>query len=145
MPGKIASNLRPVPVPDDLTRPFWEAAKERRLVIQQCQKCKTYWHPPQYQCQTCESRDLKWEPVSGKGSIYSYTRIHDSPLKAFLPALPYCVVHVELAEQPWLLYTCNMASTDLDDIRIGAPVEVMFEEISRGMLLPDFQIARPRS
>jgi hypothetical protein len=141
MSDKIDSQLRPTPVPDGLTKPFWDAAKERRFVIQRCQKCKTYWHPPQFQCQTCNARDLRFEAVSGRGRIYTHILIHDSQLKAFREVLPYYVVHIELEEQPWLLYQCNMPTTAHKEIKMGAPVEVYFEEISGGMVLPEFQIA----
>jgi len=144
VPGKIQSSLRPVPVPDDLTRPYWDGAKERRLVIQRCQECKTYWHPPLHQCMRCESRNLTFEQVSGQGRIYSCIRVHDSQIKAFVDALPYFVVHVELDEQPWLLVTCNMAEADPSEIEIGATVEVTFEEISEGHFLPDFKPAAHR-
>ena len=141
MPGRIPSEARPVPVPDDRTRPYWEAAKERRLDIQRCQQCRYYLHPPRFRCQECGSDDLKFEPVSGRGKIYTYTSIHDTQLKGFVPALPYYVVQVELAEQPWLLIACNMADTDPSAIKIGAPVEVTFEEIGEGMVIPEFKPA----
>ena len=133
---------RPVPVPDDLTRPYWESAKEHRLTIQCCQACQNYFHPPVQQCPDCESHDLKFEAVSGRGTIYSYTRIHDTRLKGFEPALPYPVVQVELAEQPGLLVICNMAETDPSAIKVGAVVEVVFEEIDAGMVLPDFRLVK---
>ena len=136
--GRIVDNLRPLPVPDDLTRPFWDAAKQGRLAIQRCQQCGTYQHPPLHQCDNCESRDLRFEDVSGRGTIYTFTRLHAVRLKAFQPALPYAVVHVELAEQPWLLLTANMAGTEPGDIAIGAAVQVTFVDIGDGMVLPDF-------
>ena len=144
MPGKIQSNLRPVPVPDDLTRPYWDGARERRLMIQRCQTCRTYWHPPLHQCMLCESGKLEFEQVSGRGRIYTYIRVHDSQIKAFVDALPYFVVEVELEEQPWLLVTCNMAEADPSQIEIGAPVDATFEEITEGFFLPDFKPATHR-
>jgi uncharacterized OB-fold protein len=139
--GRIVDSLRPLPVPDDLTRPFWDAAKQGRLAIQRCHECRTYQHPPLHQCDNCESRDLRFERVSGRGTIYTFTRLHAVRMKAFEPALPYAVVSVELAEQPWLLLTANMAGTDPEGIAIGAAVQVTFVDIGDGIVLPDFVLA----
>jgi uncharacterized OB-fold protein len=67
--------------------------------------------------------------------------VHLSQQKAFVNALPFPVVHVELEEQPWLLIRGNMADTDPSDITVGAPVELTFIEISDGWVLPDFKLA----
>jgi uncharacterized OB-fold protein len=137
----IVDSLRPLPVADELTRPFWDAAREGRLVIQRCQECGTYFHPPLPRCDICESSDLRFETVSGRGTVYSFTRLHMARLAAFADATPYAVVAVELVEQPWLLFTCNMDSTDSGALTIGAPVEAIFVDIGDGLVIPDFRIA----
>ena len=64
-----------VPDPNDaLSRGFWEAAREGRLVVQQCRDCPTVQHPPEVLCHTCHSFDLGWKEVSGRATIYSFTR-----------------------------------------------------------------------
>src|SRR5947208_13694504 len=99
-PSLIADRSRPLPVPDEVTGPFWDAARQRRLAIQRCQRCATYFHPPLPACDVCESDDLRFETVSGRGTIYSFTWLHAAALDAFKAASPYAVVRVELAEQP---------------------------------------------
>jgi uncharacterized OB-fold protein len=138
----IVDELRPLPVADDLTRPFWDAAREGRLAIQRCAQCRTYFHPPVPRCDVCESPELQFETVSGRGVIYSFTRLHASRLEAFAAAGAYALVSVELAEQPWLLLTCNMNETEPAAITIGAPIEVTFVQIGDGVVLPDFKLAR---
>ncbi|HEV7679176.1 MAG TPA: OB-fold domain-containing protein [Candidatus Dormibacteraeota bacterium] len=139
--GRIAGALRPLPVADDLTRPYWDAAREGRLAIQRCQACGTRHHPPLPFCDICDGRDLRFETVSGRATIYTYTVVHANGMPAFAGATPYAIVEVELAEQPGLLLTCNMDTTPLEDVRIGAPVEVDFLDIGDGMVLPDFRLA----
>ena len=34
-------------VPDDLTAPFWDAANQSKLVIQNCRACNRLQHPPE--------------------------------------------------------------------------------------------------
>jgi uncharacterized protein len=138
--GRIADDLRPLPVANDLTRPYWDAARVGRLDLQRCQACRTLFHPPLPFCDICDGRDLRFETVSGRGTIYTFTVIHANKMPAFEAATPYAVVEVELAEQPGLLITCNMDGTALEDIRIGAAVEVAFVDIGDGMMLPDFRL-----
>src|SRR5919106_5189258 len=64
---------RPIPVPNELTKPFWDAAKQGVLALQRCQACGHFQHPPYATCVNCISTDLKFEPVTGKGAIYSYS------------------------------------------------------------------------
>ena len=139
--GKIIDELRPLPVPNDVTRPFYEACKQGRLDIRRCAKCGTFAHPPLPYCDICDSREMKWETVSGKGTIYTYTRIHANRTPAFDGATPYAIVDVELAEQPGLILTCNMAGTPFEKIQIGAPVEVTFIDIGDDIVIPDFKLA----
>jgi hypothetical protein len=58
-----ATSKKPVPLPDELSRPFWDAAKERRLVIQRCSSCGHYNHPPRRFCDACLAQDLRFEPI----------------------------------------------------------------------------------
>ncbi|MBO0740991.1 MAG: hypothetical protein J2P51_06155, partial [Hyphomicrobiaceae bacterium] len=62
---------RPVPVPNEWTRPFWEAARRGSLELQRCQSCRSFQHPPYATCVKCVSVDLKFEPVRGVGSIHA--------------------------------------------------------------------------
>ncbi len=61
---------RPAPVPNDLTKPFWDACNEQQLVLQNCTACERLHYPPTQQCDTCGSSDeLEWKKVQGKGHI----------------------------------------------------------------------------
>jgi uncharacterized protein len=131
---------RTVPAPDELTAPYWEASNRNQLAIQRCKACKTYQHPALGVCFTCGSDDLGYERVSGRGTIYSYTITYDARTPAFTARQPYALVWIELVEQARLRILANMPQTPLDAVRIGAPVEVYFEEIAPGVKLPQFQL-----
>lgn len=136
--------VRPIPVPDELTSPFWDAARAGRLAIQRCQACSTYYQPPVRECYTCAADGkpsaLLFEDVSGKGSIYTFTLVHDSRIKAFQEILPYPLVQIELAEQKGIILFGNMPETPVTDLHIGAAVEVFFLDIGNNLKLPDFRI-----
>ena len=131
---------KPIPAGDDLSRHFWEAASEDRLEIQRCQNCRRYHQPPVGICPFCHSVDLRYEAVSGLGTIYTYTVTHDARTPAFAAVQPYAVVWVELDEQPRLRLISNMPGTPLDKVQIGSRVEVFFEEIEPGHKLPEFRL-----
>ena len=69
---------KPLPKPTETSRPFWEAAKQHRLQLQQCGTCKAFIYYPRDRCPRCLSESLAWRPVSGKGKVYSYTIVHNA-------------------------------------------------------------------
>jgi len=135
-----ASSNKPVPLPDDLSRPFWDAAKERRLAIQRCGSCGYYNHPPRRFCDTCLAQDLRFEPVSGRGIVYTFTVMHQRDVAGFEEDAPFINVVVELIEQPQLLMVSNLPITERAKVTIGAVVEVDFEDRGQGVVVPQFHI-----
>ena len=81
---------------DALTVPFWEAAAQRRLVIQRCRACGARQHYPRPFCLRCESAAVEWSEVSGRGIVYSMTTVHLAVLPELPP--PFVVAIVELDE-----------------------------------------------
>ncbi len=64
-----------IPVPDALSKPFWDAVNQRRLVLQHCAACDRLQYPPQQACQVCNSAaGLTWKEVEGRGHIASLHR-----------------------------------------------------------------------
>ena len=129
---------KPLPMPDDLTRPFWDAARERRLEIQRCSACGYYNHPPRPLCDACGLEDLAFEPVSGRGSIYSYTVMRQRNVKGFEDDVPYVNIIIELDEQPMLFMITYMPGSESDKAQIGQRVQVVYEE-REGVVLPQFE------
>jgi len=131
---------KPVPVADDLTGPFWDAAKERRLVVQRCGSCGYYNHPPRPYCDACSAQELRFEPVSGRGVIYSFTVMHQRDVAGFEDEAPFINIVVELSEQPRLLMVSNLALSERAKVKIGAAAEVYFEDRGEGVVIPQFRI-----
>jgi uncharacterized OB-fold protein len=131
---------KPVPAPDELSRPFWEAAKERRLMIQRCGSCGYYNHPPRPFCDACLGQELRFEPVSGRGVVYTFTVMHQRDVAGFEEDAPFINLVVELAEQPKLLMVSNLPIAERANVRIGAPVQVDFEDRGEGVVVPQFRI-----
>lgn len=130
---------KPVPVVDELSEPFWEGAKQHRLVVQRCAECGYYNHPPRPACDNCSSQRLEFVPVSGRGTIYTYTVMHQKNVAGFEDEIPYINIVVELDEQPALLMVSNLPHADLDRVRIGGRAEVWFEERGPELVVPQFK------
>jgi hypothetical protein len=124
--------------PDEITQGYWDAVSQRKLAIQQCVHCKTFRHLPTPTCPKCYSFDFEYTEVSGKGTVFSYT----IPYHPVHPALrehgPYNVVTVTLDDAPVRLVS-NLVGVANEDIKIGMPVEVLFEEQAPGVLIPRFK------
>lgn len=140
MDVRVQADPRPVPAPDDVTRFYWEAAANHRLVLQRCRACQKMQFPPEICCVHCQAEDFEAAETTGRGVIYSYSVV-DRPLHAgFVDALPYVVALVELDDQPGLRILTNLVGFPAEtQLRCGLPVEVTFEE--RGSVtLPQFRL-----
>jgi uncharacterized OB-fold protein len=128
---------RPIPEVDAQLAPFFAAAKEGRLVVQRCSQCGAYRFPPRELCSGCLSTASTWVEVAGRGEIFSYNVMHQVYHPAFAAEVPYAVVVVKLAEGPKMI--SNLVDCPVDEIRIGMPVEVVFEPLSDTVTLPKFR------
>lgn len=134
--------LRPLPLADDASEGFWAAARAGRLEIQRCGACGHWNHAPSMACAKCGSFDLAYHPVSGKGTLFSWTTIKEPPAPGFRGKVPLIVGVIELAEQPHLLLVANVLEADEAQLRLGMPLEVTFETVSEECTLPQFRPAR---
>ena len=97
-------------------------------------------HPPQALCLGCGSGDLSFQPVSGKGRIHSFAIMRHDHYPSFRDRLPYVNLWVELDEQPFLIVIANLLEAAPEEAAIGKPVEVVFQEISDEITLPQFRL-----
>jgi uncharacterized protein len=143
MPPKqptVETSQKPLPAIDELTKPFWQAVAQHQLMIQRCQTCSYFNHPPRPLCDACLSQQLEFVAVSGRGTVYSYTIMHQPNIAGFEKEVPYINVLVELDEQPRLFMVSYLPMSESDKIRIGGRVEVTFEKVSDEVTLPQFRL-----
>ena len=131
----------PRPIPEFDAQEFWEGCNRGELLMQRCASCKTFRWLPQPMCPSCHSIEREWVRVSGKGTVYSYTIITHPVHPAARSRVPYNVAQVQLEEDPQLILITNLVGVPNEDIRIGMPVQVVFEEHSPGVMLPKFERA----
>lgn len=130
-----------VPAPDQETKPYWDAAKQHELRVQQCSNCKTFRHPPTKMCSNCYSEESQWVKVSGKGKLYSFINIHQPVLFQWRDDVPYNVVQVQLDEDPGIIVVGNVPGVAYTDLKVGAPVKVIFDDVTDEITMPRWALA----
>ena len=127
--------------PDDLTRPFWDAANEDRLVIQNCTTCERLQHPPARVCVECGSGvGLEWKEMTGRGRIYHYGVVYDCPIRLLQDEQPFNVAVIMLDDDPGIQMYSHLPGTPVDEVPVGAPVEVVFEATANGQKVPEWRV-----
>jgi uncharacterized OB-fold protein len=127
----------PPPMADAITLPWWQAAAERRLVVQRCTACDHTRLPPAPVCPECRSDASDWEEVSGRGEVYTYTLVH-RPIAAGQD-LPFVIAVVALEAAGGVRMISNLVGVDPDDVAIGLPVELVWEDMSADLAIPRFR------
>jgi len=118
---------RPVPAPDGLDAPYWQAAAEGRLVLQRCNNCGAWQWGPEWTCHKCHSFDLAFAEVPREARIYSYERVWHPVHPALNEQGPYIVVLVEFPEHDGARMVGNLLGDPRQAVEIGAPVRAVFE------------------
>jgi uncharacterized OB-fold protein len=128
-----------LPTIEPETRPFWEAAKDGRLLIGRCRPCaKAYYYPRPF-CPTCWSEDVELVEASGRGAVYTYSTVFMNDLPPFNERLPYVAAMVDLEEG--VRISTNLVDCEPKDLRVGMAVEVTFQPISPEVSIPVFRPA----
>ncbi len=132
----MSERLAPSMTPD--TQFFWDGAKEHRLLIQQCDACHRFRHPPRPMCPDCNS--LQWTAVdaSGQATVFSFVMPRHPQYPWFEP--DYIVALVELEEGVRLV--TNLVDVAPAEVSVGMAVTVRFDEFDGGLVLPMFRPTR---
>lgn len=123
---------------DPWTEPFWQAAKQERLVAACCARCGTFRMPPTPFCPTCQSQETTWPQLPGTGRIYSFAICTRSPF-ADVEDFLYAPAVIELDGAPGVRLVSNVIDVAVDAIQIGTRVGVVWNSITDGWKLPLFR------
>jgi uncharacterized OB-fold protein len=128
---------KPLPVITDDNREYWDYCQAHELRMQQCHDCGHVRFPASIICPKCHSMEAEWVKLSGRGKIYSFVvyRVPYDP--SYANDLPYDVAVIELDEGPRM--ESNVTGINVEDIKVGMPVEVYFDDIAAGVSLPRFR------
>jgi uncharacterized protein len=125
----IDAARRPQPPANPLSRPYWEAAAQGRLLLQYCAACGLPRHYPRLLCSACYSDRVEWRQAAISGQVHSWTVAHHAFHPAFKHDLPYTLVTIDLDAGVRALGRWAGAQTP----RIGQPVQGEFQPHDAGV------------
>jgi uncharacterized protein len=122
MNANVAADQVPKPghVSTPLTEPYWEAANNGVLLLQNCRDCENVQHYPRNICVRCWSHNLDWKPATGIGTVWTFTIVSIPGHPGWNVEVPYVLALVELAEGPRLM--TNIIGCDPNDVAVGQEV-----------------------
>ncbi len=114
---------------DHRNKHFYGALLQRQLVAARCAACGTWHTPLRSMCPECWSTDVAVIPVSGQGSIFTFTTLHQGPPD---PDVTYSrhwpIAAVEVVEQPGLRFASTIVDCPPERVRVGLEVELTWIE-----------------
>ena len=135
-----------IPVADELTKPFWDAINEKKLVLQSCSSCGRLQYPIRPNCWSCGKDRLGWRQIeaSKDGKIYGHILetmvVHDTRVVRRKGDVPFNVSVISLDEDPSINFLANLPGTTAHEAPQGAPVELIFEELEPGTFIHDWKV-----
>jgi uncharacterized OB-fold protein len=132
--------VKPAPPVDPWTRPYWDAARENRLLLQYCPACKKHIFYPRRSCPLCDSDHLEWAESPGMGRVYAFTVVINNAPSAFTADMPYVIAIVKLDEGVQMM--TNIVGCDPNEVYSEMPVEVVFEPLNQEITLTKFKPRR---
>ncbi len=118
------------------TAAYWAGCARHELLIQRCLVCGLHQFYPRLLCTACSARTLEWVRAAGRGVIKSFTIVRRAVSEAYAPDVPYVVALIELEEGPTMM--SNVVGCDVGEVRIGLPVQVVFDDWSKDVSIPKF-------
>lgn len=128
-----------LPIPDDYTATWWDAASDGRLLVVRCRACGEAHYYPRPFCPRCGADDVSWEEASGRATLYTWSVVHQNDLPPFRDKVPYVAAVVDLDEGPRM--STNVVGAEPMDLRVGMRLVVTFEELADGFHIPVFRPA----
>jgi uncharacterized protein len=130
---------KPLPVSTEWSRPFWEGARQHKLLLKKCARCGHIDHPPYLFCTECMAEEHEWIPASGKGTLYSYAVNTFGVPFPFWDDMPYVLAIIDLDEGPRVI--SNIVECDLERLENQMKLEVVFDDVSPEVTLPKWKPA----
>jgi hypothetical protein len=128
---------KPLPLPYVDSKEYWSRLKQHELWLQKNKTTGLVWYPPQPMAPDTLDDDWEWTKMSGRGTVYSFTVHHFTYVPSFKDEVPYNTALIELEEGARIL--SNVTDCANEDLRIGMPVEVWFDDVTGDVTLPKFR------
>ncbi|HZT67756.1 MAG TPA: Zn-ribbon domain-containing OB-fold protein [Acidimicrobiales bacterium] len=133
----MTARLEPPVSPE--AAPFWDATRQRQLMLQWCRACDLPVHHPRVLCPRCGGTDLDWREAAGRGRVHAFTVLHRPGNPTMAERVPYVVALIDLEEGARMM--SNVVGCEPGRVAVGMPVRVGWEDLPDGRALPVFEPA----
>lgn len=123
------------PEPPEESQPFFDAARDGRLLIQRCGSCSRHQFYPRTLCVHCGAPGVEWVEASGRGTVHTFTVVHRG-IPGWVEEGPYVAAVVDLDEG--VRMTSNVVGVDPGQVSVGMAVEATFVD-EGAFVLPRFR------
>jgi len=138
----MADYLKPLPIADLDSQPFWARCKAHELSAQRCSDCRKFRWPPQAFCPHCYSWKFDWTKLGETGTVASFVVVHYVSIAAFQEDVPYVVAHITLdGTDQQITMISNVIECLGEQVRVGMHVRVVFDDVTADVTLPKFRPA----
>jgi uncharacterized OB-fold protein len=122
---------------------FWDHCSRRELRFQRCTSCSAVRHPSAPICPRCASSDVAWDLAPARAELFSYTVVHHAPTPALRASVPYNIAIVAFDGLDDVRLVSNVIDAAPDELRIGMPLALVWQERADGTVLPLFRKGEP--
>jgi uncharacterized protein len=127
--------------PDAWSAPYWDAAREHRLLFARCTGCSKFNFPAVPFCGVCLTQSIDWVESSGLATLYSFTIVRHGVTPDLLGSLPYVIAVVDINDSPGVRMLTNVVDCDLEALQIGDALKVYWHDTPDGVAIPRFTLA----
>lgn len=122
---------------DPESAPFFQAAREHRLVVRRCLDCANGIHTPTVHCPHCGSWNTDWRESSGDATLYTWTTVTHQVHPGY--PVPYTVIVVQLDDTPHARMVGMLPGAP--ELEAGMRMKVWFDTLHDGVVIPQWQLA----
>jgi uncharacterized OB-fold protein len=125
--------------PDQWTAPFWEHAREHRLVAARCTRCDAFRPmPPGSFCWECDGDEVAWIELSGRATLHSFTIVRRAVASSLEGVVPFVIAIVDLDGAPGVRLMTNIVDVEPEAVRTGMALTVVWDDLASGVTIPRF-------
>jgi uncharacterized OB-fold protein len=124
------------PLANERTQPFWDAAKQQRLMAPRCSNCGKFRMPPTRFCSGCLSQDLDWVELSGLGTVFTFIIVRHPLNPKAADYVPFMPAAVDADGAPDMRFISNVVDCEPEEVEIGMRVKVVWNHVSDTLTLP---------
>ena len=132
---------KPIPDPEQyITKPFWDGAKEGKLMLPRCTTCNKVHFYPRAICPFCHSTNLEWIEASGEGYVHTFAVQHRA-FGGWAEETPFVTAYIDMKEGDRIFTVLRGVDPNAPDLAwIGRKVTVEFDQASDEVSIPFWRV-----